>query len=285
MSREFFEEEADSRYDELLNDFINYAISRFTWGGALPTGLTSEQLEFLLLTKGQMMYFKDDNLGEMLLPCYATADINPYGLPTTYQVTAQNGKYDEKIELDDGVLLKNNPLGKPDYSTLVIFSKRIDNTEMTQDVNLFQQCIPKLILADEDGRLTAKSIVDKLKKFKFVIFGKKSLTSTITTSDVLDTSSPYIMDKLQQQKVDYKNELLTRLGINTVNIMKRERVNTDEVNANNEETENNIDLMYKLRLKFCKEVKEKFGKEITVEKREVKQDGTNNADTGRTGGE
>ena len=278
MSRETFEEGAISRYDYLLNEFTNLAINRFTWEN-LPYGLTSEQLELLLISKGQLMFFKDKLNGFLILPCYPTTDINVYGLATEYSVNAENGKYNETVNIDEGVIIKNNPLAVADIPTLEVFAKRIDNVEMTQDVNLFQQCMPKLILADEDSKLTAKSIVDKIRKFKFVIFGKKSIVNNISTSDVLDTSSPYIIDKLQQQKFDLKNELLTYLGINNNNNIKKERMIVDEVNANNEYTSINLDLMFDLREKACKEINEKFGFNIKVKKREVEQVGTNDVDT------
>lgn len=281
LSRESFEDGALSRYDLLLNDFINLAINRFSWEN-LPFGLTSEQLEYLLITKGQLMLFTDKYYGTLLLPCYPTKELNVYGLPTHYQVMAENGKYNTEIENDKGVLLKNNPLATPDFPTLCIFAKRIDDVEMTQDVNLFQQCVPKIVLADEDSKLTAKNLVDKIKKFKFVIFAKKTLANNISTSDVLDTSSPYLLDKLQQQKFDLKNELLTYLGINNNNNIKKERMLVDEVNANNDYTEINLDLMFDLREKFCKEVNEKFGLNIKVSKREVKVDDTENDNFGGT---
>lgn len=273
MSRETFEEGAVSRYDYLLNEFINLAINRFTWEN-LPFGLTSEQLELLLISKGQLMFFKDNLNGFLILPCYPTTDINVYGLATEYRVNAENGKYNNTVNIDNGVIIKNNPLAAVDIPTLQVFAKRIDDVEMTQDVNLFQQCMPKIILGDEDSKLTAKAIIDKIKKFKFVIFGKKSLVNNISTSDVLDTSSPYIIDKLQQQKFDLKNELLTYLGINNNNNIKKERMIVDEVNANNEYTSINLDLMFDLREKACKEINEKFDFNIKVKKREVEQVGT-----------
>lgn len=278
MSRQTFEEGAISRYDYLLNEFKNLAINRFTWEN-LPYGLTSEQLELLLISKGQLMFFKDNLNGFLILPCYPTTDINVYGLATEYRVNAENGKYDNTVNIDDGVIIKNNPLAVADIPTLEVFAKRIDDVEMTQDVNLFQQCMPKLILADEDSKLTAKNIIDKIKKFKFVIFGKNTLVNNIKTSDVLDTSSPYILDKLQQQKVDLKNELLTYLGINNNNNVKKERMIVDEVNANNEYTSINIDLMFDLRKRACDEINSKFGFNIKVEKREVEEVGENDIDT------
>ena len=117
------------------------------------------------------------------------------------------------------------------------------------------------------------------KHYKFAIFGKTSLVNNISTSAVLDTSSPYILDKLQQQKTDLKNELLTYLGINNNNNIKKERMIVDEVNANNEYTSINLDLMYDLREKACKEINEKFGLNISVKKREVEENGKNDIDT------
>ena len=270
MSRGYFEDGAISRFNYLLHEFINLAINRFTWEN-LPQGLTSEQLEFLLIHHGQLMCFNDKYYGTLILPCMGTSDINVYGLPTEYRVMGENGKYNKTVNIEDGVLIRNNPLGTSDIPTLEIFAKRIDDIEMTQDVNLFQQCIPKVLLADEDSKLTAKNIIDKIRKFKFVIFGKSTLVNNIKTSDVLDTSSPYILDKLQQQKVDLKNELLTYLGINNNNNIKKERMIVDEVNANNEYTAINLDLMFDLRERACKEINEKFGLNIKVEKREVEK--------------
>ena len=278
LSRHSFEDGAISRYDYLLQEFINLAINRFTWEN-LPIGLTTEQMEFLLINHGQLMCFNDKYYGTLILPCMGTSDINVYGLPTEYRVIGENGKYNKTINIEDGVLIRNNPLGTCDIPTLEVFAKRIDDVEMTQDVNLFQQCIPKLILTDEDSKLTAKNIINKIRKFKFVIFGKRTLVNNIKTSDVLDTSSPYVLDKLQQQKTDLKNELLTYLGINNNNNIKKERMIVDEVNANNEYTAINLDLMYDLRKKACDEINKKFGLNIKVEKREVDQIGKNYSDT------
>lgn len=277
MSRNNFEEKAISRQLELLTEFKNLAINRFSWEN-LPIGLTSEQMENLLISHGQMMCFEDNKQGVFILPCFSTTELNVYGVPTEYEVHGENGKYTKTISIDDGVLIKNNPMGSSDLPVLEIFAKRIDDVEMTQDVNLFQQCMPKVILADEDSKLTVKNIIDQIRKFKFVITGKKTLANNISQSDVLDTSAPYVLDKLQQQKQDLKNELLTYLGINNNNNIKKERMVVDEVNANNEYTSINLDLMYDLREKACKEINEKFGLNISVKKREVEQIGNANND-------
>jgi len=278
LSRGIFETKATSRQELLLDEFVNLAINRFTWED-LPYGLTSEQLEWMLIRFGTLACFKSKNQGVLILPCFGESKVNVYGLPTKYRVESLNGQYTDSIDIDNIALLKNNPTGTGDIETLEIFAKRIDDIEQTQDVNLFQQNMPKIILSDENGKLTAKNLIQKLKEYKFVIFGKKSLASNIEKSDVLDTSSPYLLDKLQDYKGDLRNELLTFLGINNNNVDKKERLITDEVNANNELISIMLDLMFDIREKFCEEVKEKFSLDIKVRKREVEEIGENDLPT------
>lgn len=278
MSREYFEEQAISRYDLLLDEFINLAINRFSWE-ELPYGLTSEQLEKLLIKHGQLMGYQDELKGLFILPCSGTKDVNPYGLPTVYRVTSENGKINDDIEIDEGILLKNNPLGIGDLDIIESYAKKIDDVEMTMEVNLFQQSIPRIILADEDSKLSAKKLIQQIRSFKFAIFGKSSLSNNIKSSDVLDTQAPYILDKLQDLKVSLRNELLTYLGINNINNIKKERMIVDEVNANNDYINISLDLMYDMRKKFADEFNKKYGTNITVKKREV-ENGNIDTDTG-----
>ena len=50
-----------------------------------------------------------------------------------------------------------------------------------------------------------------------------------------DVKSDYISDKIEDLKRCIVNDFLTEIGINNANLAKRERLNSDEVNANNEE--------------------------------------------------
>lgn len=266
MSKE--NDSAISRYDELLQDFKNLALNRFTWKG-LPIGLTSERLEEMLITHGQVFCFKRKEGGLTILPCRNSNNVNVYGDYDEYEVFGYNS-YTDKLKATDGIRLKNNPTSSDNMTTLMIYAERIDNVEKTQDVNLFQQNIPKIVLTDENGKLTVKALLKQLQEFKFFIFGRKTLTGQLKTSDVLDTSSPYLLDKLQEYKTDLINEVLSYLGINNnSNSDKRERLTNKEVDANNEFTKIMLDLMYDLRNKFCEDVGKMFNTEIIVEKRRV----------------
>ena len=256
-----------SRENIIYNHFVNLAIKRFKWSN-LPDGLTSDILEHMLITHGQLGAYMDRSLLK-ILPAHSSNRVNIYNEPTEYMLYAFNGET-KNISAKEMVRLRNNPLGTGDKENLLILASRLDNIEQTQEVNLFQQCIPKIISTNRDGVLTAKNIIKKIKDFSFVILTRdKGINTQIKQDDVIDTSSPYILDKLSDYDNFYMNKTLTYLGINNSNTDKKERLITDEVNANNDHILSILDMYYECRKEFCELCNEKFGTNIQVEKREV----------------
>ncbi|MGL5718737.1 MAG: hypothetical protein ACRCXT_21085 [Paraclostridium sp.] len=263
---------AINRTDELYSEFINLAIKRFKWT-QLPTGLTSDRLEEMLITHGLLGGFINENNSLTILPMSGVGQVNVYNEHINYRLFGFNG-INVDVNIDEVCRLKNNPTCTNDTDTLQIFAKRISDIESTQEVNLFQMNIPKIISSTRDGVLTAKNIIKKIQDFKFVVFTReKGLQQQLKQEDVLDTSAPYLLDKLSDYENFYRNKVLTFLAINNANTDKKERLIQAEANANNQLLEDILDMMYEERQEFCDDVKTKFGIEIKVEKRSV-QDGT-----------
>lgn len=255
--------------DQLYDRFFNLAINRFEWEG-LPSGLESRKIEEYLIMNGRVMFFKDTDGVLKCLPAHGTRCYDIYNEPIWYQLTGNN--YNKTIDRDEGVIIRNNAIGSNDHDDLLLFAQRINEVEQTMDVNLFGQLTPYVILCDEKERLTFKNIMLQVKKFKYAIFGSKKLA--MNNVDVLQTKSEYLIDKLQLQKTELMNELLTFLGINNNNVQKKERMLVDEVNANNDFILVNIDHMYDERKRACEEINKKYGLSISVKKREVEASGT-----------
>lgn len=271
-------EKAYNRTDEILSEFINLAIKRFKWSD-LPYGLTSDRLEEMLITHGLLGGYINDNNALTILPMSGVGSVNVYNEHVEYRLFGFNGVNEEKT-IDEVCKLKNNPTCSNDTDTLEIFAKRISDIESTQEVNLFQMNIPKIISSTRDGVLTAKNIIKKLQDFKLVVFTReKGLQQQLKQEDVLDTSAPYLLDKLSDYENFYRNKALTFLAINNANTDKKERLITSEVNANNQLLDDILDMMYEERKSFCDEVQEKFGITISVEKRSVQDGSVHNDDT------
>ena len=87
--------------------------------------------------------------------------------------------------------------------------------------------------------------------------------------EVLNTNSPYVVDKITEYKKEIWNEALTYLGINNISVTKKERLTENESNENNELVNLNLQSMLAPRLEACRQFNEKFGltgtdKEISV---------------------
>lgn len=259
-----------SREEELLSEFVNLAIKRFKWSN-LPKGLTSDRLEEMLINYGMLGGFINEVELLTILPMQGNGKINIYNEYDEYRLYGFNG-YEKTISSDDVCRLKNNPTASNDIDTLQIYAKRIDDIERTQEINLFQQNIPKIVATNRDGILTVKNIIDKLQKFKFVVLTReKGINNQIKSDDILDTSAPYLLDKLSDYENFYRNKVLSFLAINNANTDKKERLLVDEVNANNDLINTMLDMMFECRQEFCKEIKEKFNIDIKVEKREINE--------------
>lgn len=75
----------------------------------------------------------------------------------------------------------------------------------------------------------------------------------------------YIAGDILSDLRKYKDEFLTVIGINNANLDKKERLITDEVNANNEETHALADLWLEQLKECCEKVNTMFGLDIGVD--------------------
>jgi hypothetical protein len=148
-------EYATDHTKELYNRFLNLAINRFKWSN-LPPGLTSRKLEEYLIKHGQAMFYKNSEGVLVALPCSPSKNYTIYGEARDYIITGFG--YSDQVNIDDGIVIRNNALATNDNNDLLIFAERINEVEQTMDINLFHQNTPYVILCDEKERLTFKDI-------------------------------------------------------------------------------------------------------------------------------
>lgn len=109
-------------------------------------------------------------------------------------------------------------------------------------VNLMNTKLTYVFGATDKGQAnTFKKLYDKVTMGEPAVFTTKGNTAMLKESlFTMPAKQYYIADDIQITKRKIVNEFLTDIGINNANIDKRERLNTDEVNANNEELKCNI---------------------------------------------
>lgn len=269
-SRALFKDAAlvnDATYFDYLDRIKKIALSIFEWVN-LPSGMDSRWLERCLYYKGQAAMLYDESKGGFInTSATAAGEINIYGIPTRincysygYQstrTTYTSGNDTQKPE-QGCVLVMNNWERIPTASTIELFAMRLYEAERATDVNIKNSKFPLLILTDDKQRLTMVNMYRQISGNEPAIFGDKN-SGIEDAIKVLKTDSPYIADKLMEYKKQIWNEALLFLGINTIDVEKKERLIAAESSTNNEVTNLNLLSYLAPRKEAAKLFNEKFG--------------------------
>lgn len=255
-------------YMQYYNRLTELALSMFEWQN-LPKTVDQRFLEMCLFSDGMCVFFEDEVLGYLGLRCMIGGKLNVYQIPTDRRAYATNG-YQKELDGTNSVIIFNNYLHTNSMLDVEMFSKRLYNLDRAIDVNANAQKTPVLIQCDESQRLTMKNLYKQYEGNEPFIFGSKGLDAN--GIKVLQTGAPYVADKLYELKTQIWNEALTYLGISNINVVKKERMITDEVTRNQGGTVASRYSRLESRRQACKQINEMFGLDIWVDYREDFQD-------------
>lgn len=259
---------ADKRNSEVFwynfNRLKMKAISMFEWIN-LPDEIDERYIELMLCQNGYVCFFKDQLVPDVdtyfALQCTLGGRFNVYNIPTVYQIYTASG-YNTRRTAEDSVIIYNNLLHSPTVPLLMYHAYNIANVERTIEINLNQLKRPYIFLVPENQRFTFTKLVNDIKNNQDVIIGNKDLNldnlnpiNTITPNNTLD---------LYTLKKRYYNEALTDMGINNLNVDKKERLVSDEVSSNDEDVLINRNSMLYARKIACKQINDMFGLNIDV---------------------
>lgn len=254
-------------YLQYVNRLTELSISMFDWKN-LPDTIDARFLELALFNDGMAVFFKDEVMGYLGLQVMIGGALNVYRIPITRTAFAQNG-YQMKLDTSNSVIIFNNMLHTNSILDVQEMSKRLYEIQRTIDVNVIQQKTPKIITCTENQRLVMKNLYAQYMGNEPFIFGDKNLD--LSGIKTLDTTSPYVADKLYELKTQYWNEALTYLGISNVNTTKKERMITDEVQRNLGGTIASRYSRLFMRQQACEQINRMFGLNISVDYREDMQ--------------
>lgn len=203
----------------------------------LPKDLPKRYLLRVLLKKGYII-----NTGNLYLPGYGEG-VNIYGLPERYVITSYNGKVVLTKDASDCVVLRVNDQGYPLYPYLMQQSLMLANIDGAINQNL-EACKTMTVFecADQATLLSLQNLSTAKSVGAAKAFVNKSFSRNISVN-ALSTGAQYLCDKFIELRKEYMNETLSRLGIMSANVDKRERVQTAEVNATVGEVVDNIHVM------------------------------------------
>lgn len=252
-------------YGHYLMRFTELAISMFEWTD-LPDSVDERYLELQLFKRGNALYFRDEEMGDLALKCVFSGGFDVYNVPKYRKAIANNGYQSDMLDASNSVVIWNNYLRQNTYPMVQLMARRLWNLDRIIDVNANAQKTPYILRASEKQRLTAKNLYMEVDGNEPVIFVDDAMAKDVLT--VLRTDAPYIADRLYQLKTQYWNETLTYLGISNLNVQKKERFVTDEVTRNMGATIASRYSRLMSRKHACDQINKIFGTNIDVHYRE-----------------
>lgn len=247
-------------YIDYYNRLMELAINMFKWDN-LPDTVDERFLELVLYEYGYCLYFNDPIIGNLGLTCTIGGKLDVYRIPMERRAYASNG-YNIQCSNADSVLVFNNFLHTPTMMTIELFARRLYEIERAIDVNVKGQKTPKIILSSEQQRLSMKNYYMQYDGNEPFIFGDNSMD--IEGMNVLDTTTPYVADKLEVLKHNIWNECMTFLGIENASQDKKERLVESESAGNNGSIEAHRNIMLNSRRQAVEKINKMFGTNISV---------------------
>ena len=254
----------------LYDRFRLLMVNQFKWSGLEDLGFTERHIENFLFDNGYCLFFQDKTDGLLCLPCFGRRQ-NVYGDFLTYDATGFNATY-QGISAEDSVLIENNKLRMPTEKAVLYFVAQLYELARSKDVNIKQLKLQTLFTATDNNVLTVKKIIDEIDKNNWAIVTDSALQLDDIVKAV-QTGVKCLTAELRDEYNATMNEALTYFGINNSNTDKRERLITDEANANNQLIDSCAAMFLESRQRACEEINKKFNLNLSVELRNKREEG------------
>ena len=215
-----------------------------------------------LLTNGSIAWFVDEEMGLLALPYISMSGFDVYGRPVRIQVIGQNG-YSRILKRGEFVIMYDNSKRIPLKTHIVQYAERLALAQRTIDINIAQQKTPRIWKASTNKVASIKALINNIDGCENEVLGFDDLETDEGIECILQPA-PFVSDKVSEQKEKLWNEFLRLVGVANLTVQKKERNIRDEVVASQGGTIAGRFNRYTPRAQAIKEIKEKFGIELTL---------------------
>lgn len=253
----------DLTYRNFFNKYKMLSLNMFEWEN-LPSGIEEKHIEEFLFDWGTAVFFRDPAMAFMCLKADNGGQLNVYGEPLGWWATGFN--YHKHYHADDCVVISNNKPRIPTRDFITFYANKLAECERTMDVNIKACKTPFIFACDDKDVLSFKQIFAKVDGNEPAIYADRGLN--LDSLQVFKTGVTFLGNDLQDFKHSVENELLTFLGLNNIPVDKKERLITDEAQANNDLIQSFSNIQLESRQKAVAEINTMYGLNISVKLRE-----------------
>lgn len=252
-------------FDYYFMRLSNIAMSIFEWKN-LPDTVDPRWLELSIYRNGMCLFFYDDVLERYdALPCMIGGTLDNHNVPKTRVAYASNGYQFHADESNSVIIYHNYMHGIPLWD-IEMFATRLADYQRTEDINVRAQKTPILILADDNEKATWENLMVSYMGNVPLMLGNKGLNPNNLM--VFKTDAPFTADQIEELRVQCWNDAMSYLGVSNVNVTKKERLITDEVQRNMGGVLASRYSPLEMRKQACDKINKLFGLDVDVEYRE-----------------
>lgn len=269
-------------YDYWRQLFWTAAISRFEWSG-LPEGMDARYLETLLCGWGSFAATKRSTSGIMTYwagRMTPVGNLDLYRNPNMIDIYSPNGnrqrrhcnywfdrsgsnQYEKKCEImhPDAVICWDNLARFPVLQLLDRQAQRLADMDTTADQHVRAMRVPYVITVDEYSKKQAQDMYNRIDSGQPAVFMNMSGMRAVNIQ-VLQTmnKAAYAGSDILNDELKIASAVYTMLGIdNNAAAEKKERVQTAETLANNEQFMIQRNSFLKPRKEFCEKINKMYG--------------------------
>lgn len=243
---------------------LNRTQSMFQWEN-LPETIPQRIVELYLQTNGNLcVYEYEGKLYVFTGGLGGEPDV--YYMPTIYTIANPALNISKNLKIDeDCIVIPNDSLYVGLIPLFVKYATELTETELSIQIATINSRISELITAPDDRtKLSADKYLQDIKDGKLGVIAENAFLEGIKTKPYGNTGNTNLITNLielnQYQKASWFNEL----GLNANYNMKRESLNSNESQLNNDALLPLIDDMLKQRQEGADKVNEMFGTNISV---------------------
>jgi len=285
FTKDFLISDDASLNNKFINSIFNQirlmAMNMFVWKN-LPDNIEPYMIENWLFDLGYVGFAYDQRYGyitlwsnpdSLLELYYRPTSVSMIGNGVTFNKLVYYGTDSDKLLLNKTgapytrdnscVIIKNNINYQSTYSLLYPYIYTYYAAKRKEITMLDQLQLQSLIMASQEDRASLEQLKKDIRANKPII-ALNVRGMKYEPKPMVLTNNNYLLD-LQTFAKSVYGEVMERLGINSINYEKAERLITSEVDKNEEQTNAIASMLLTERKKACNRINELFGLNIDVE--------------------
>lgn len=260
-----FEDEKRSDTFSFLDIYLTTLVNTFKWVKSVPK-IPQFMIERFLCSAGRVAFFIKDAV-PMILPAFPTGALDIYGEYSEYYVVGRNGE-NFTLKKEEIELCYANSFALPYYWMAKHFADKTTEAMTAIDGALHRAGLGPFVVAATEAQKA--QLVDAITK------ADPRKPYTVLPNGLFDPSKAIRLPVFDNKETDvialwdvytrYRNLYYSTIGINNIEIQKRERLTQAEGSGNDEIVRYSLlDDMYQCRDDWKKRVKEHFNYDIEFE--------------------